>query len=102
MVIVMSIVLQAHGSKLAGGCSNGVVIIWEEDGKKCMDSKGHLSTISCVKWNKNEATHLLMTGSLDGVSERNTETIEQLIVVSGCRILEHYHRIGSQKVCPAH
>ena len=52
------------GSKLAGGCGDGTVVCWDQDGGKRFERKVHESEVLNVCWNK-EDPNLVATGSWD-------------------------------------
>ena len=66
--IINLIQLKADGNKLAAGCDDGTLIVWDVDGKKSFELRRHDKEITCVRWNKyKNSTHILVTGSYDQV-----------------------------------
>jgi len=60
---------QNDGSKLAAGCKNGLVVVWNRSGQKLMECHQHHSLVTCLRWNKKPGgtDTLFVTGDSKGV-----------------------------------
>ena len=59
----------AKGTKLAAGCGDGTVVVWDEDGEEYFRVRLHKKRINSLSWNKSDTivSHLFVTGSDDNV-----------------------------------
>ncbi len=60
---------QADGSKLAAGCQDGTLIVWDESGVKSFEVQKYSAHIGRIAWNRSQGSHhLLLTKSSNMVT----------------------------------